>query len=295
MNQRPGPSETIDFRDLTPGPVIDAHTHCFPDWILKAIRSWFDKYTWPIRYQLSSAELARYQLARGLAGQVLLSYAHKPGVAHDLNRFLAETAAANPPSLGLAAVHPDDDDPAGILAEAWQNPLLVGAKLHLHVLGRPLDDPSMRPILAACADEGRPVNVHAGTQPASPGYGLDVTKICGLERTIRVLTEFPGLRLIIPHLGYDETEAYFELLDRYPDLVLDTTMVLADHFPGVEIEIGLLERFSHRIMYGSDFPNIPYEHTREVRTILGLGLSEKALADILGRTAARVFGFDLPV
>jgi predicted TIM-barrel fold metal-dependent hydrolase len=44
-------------------------------------------------------------------------------------------------------------------------------------------------------------------------------------------------------------------------------------------------------MYGSDFPNIPYAHTREVRYILNLDLSEEALADILWRTADRVFGF----
>ena len=283
--------EPADFRELAPCPVIDAHAHCFPDPLQAALWAWFDQYTWPVRYRLPAVESAAFQMNRGLAGQVLLTYAHKPGLARGLNRFLAAMVAANPGSLGLAAVHPDDHDPAGVLHQAWQNPGLVGAKLHLHVLGRPLDDPSFFPIFAACADQGRVINVHAGRQPASPGYGLDVTRICSAARTEKVLKEFPGLKLIVPHLGWDETEAYFALLDRYPDLVLDTTMILADFFPEVTVDLELLERHSQRVMYGSDFPNIPYDHTREVRHILGLGLSDRALSDILWRTADRVFGF----
>ncbi len=283
----------ISFKDLAPCPVIDAHAHCFPDPILGAIWAWFEKYTWPVKYQMPAEELAGYQLQRGLAGQVLLSYAHKPGVAEDLNDFLAAIVEANPDSLGLAAVHPDDRDPAEVLSRAWESPGLVGAKLHLHVLGRPLDDPSFFPIYKACIEEGRVINIHAGDQPASPGYGLDVTGICSAKRTEKVLAAFPGLRLIVPHLGWSETDSYFEMLDRYPELHLDTTMTLAGYFPTARMDFGLLERYSDRIMYGSDFPNIPYNHTREVRYILGLDLGEEAISNILWRTADRVFGFGL--
>jgi predicted TIM-barrel fold metal-dependent hydrolase len=286
-------NDKAGFEQIAPCPVIDAHVHTFPDPILRAIWAWFDEYTWQARYQLPADELAGYQLKRGLAGQVLLSYAHKPGVARDLNRHLADMVEANPLSLGLAAVHPHDDDPAGVLAEAWKNPGLVGAKMHLHVLGMPMDDPAFYPIYAACADEGRLINIHVGRQPESPGYGLDVTQICGSERTEKVLREFPGLRLIVPHLGWDEADRYFILLEKYPELVMDTTMVLAGYFKDAPVDLKLLEQYSHRVMYGSDFPNIPYEHTQEVRHILSLGLSDESTEDILWRTADRVFGLGL--
>jgi predicted TIM-barrel fold metal-dependent hydrolase len=54
--------------------------------------------------------------------------------------------------------------------------------------------------------------------------------------------------------------------------------------------LDLLGRRPGRILYGSDFPNLPYEWTRELRVIEGLGLAAGAKAALLGGTAARLFG-----
>jgi predicted TIM-barrel fold metal-dependent hydrolase len=45
-----------------------------------------------------------------------------------------------------------------------------------------------------------------------------------------------------------------------------------------------------RIMYGTDFPNIPYAWDREVKAIAGAGLKEEALAAMLGSNALGLFG-----
>jgi hypothetical protein len=43
-------------------------------------------------------------------------------------------------------------------------------------------------------------------------------------------------------------------------------------------------------MYGTDFPNLPYAWDREVKKIAGHGLTEEALAAVLGGTAKALFG-----
>ncbi|MDB5099085.1 MAG: amidohydrolase family protein, partial [Cyanobacteria bacterium RYN_339] len=43
-----------------------------------------------------------------------------------------------------------------------------------------------------------------------------------------------------------------------------------------------------RILYGSDFPNLPYAWDRELRNLAAMGLGDAALAAILGGNARRV-------
>ena len=54
------------------------------------------------------------------------------------------------------------------------------------------------------------------------------------------------------------------MLDEFHNLHLDTTMLLADYFDPPRIDAGALESHSTRILYGTDFPNIPYEWDREL-------------------------------
>lgn len=290
---RPGSgSEVKDittFDRLTPLPVIDAHMHVFPDRLFQAIRSWFDRHAWRIRYRLPAEDLITLQQQAGIRGLVLLTYAHKTGLAHDLNRFMADLVSRHPGTVGFGTVHPDDDRPDIILKQAFGMGL-AGCKLHCHVLGRAMDEAVWEPIYETCLAENRWLLIHAGTQPAIKAYGLDVTAISGVERVKLVLERHPELKLIIPHLGFDQTDEFFDLLDDYPNLYLDTTMVLAEYFP-IRVDREKLIRYSHRIMYGSDFPNIPYGLTREVGCIVDLDLGERATADILGGTANRLFGF----
>lgn len=262
--------------------------HIFPEAFFRAIWDWFNRHAWPIKNRLPADQLIDLQWQCGARGLVLLTYAHKPGVSGFLNQFLAQIVARHPGTIGLGTVHPDDPNPRDILRQAFDSGL-AGCKLHCHVMGRAMDQPAFSPIYEACLEHDRWLVVHAGTQPALEAYGLDVTAISGVERVRRVLARYPELKLIVPHLGFDQTERFMDLLDTYPHLYLDTAMVLADYFR-VKVERPWLIQHSRRILYGSDFPNIPYGLTREVEHILSLGLGERATADILGGNAARLFG-----
>jgi predicted TIM-barrel fold metal-dependent hydrolase len=100
------------------------------------------------------------------------------------------------------------------------------------------------------------------------------------------------LKLVVPHLGADEFEAYQRLLDRFDHLWLDTTMVLADYLP-IANPPDISRMRLDRLMFGTDFPNIPYAWDRELRRLATLKLDEKSLRQVLSENAAALYQIDL--
>jgi predicted TIM-barrel fold metal-dependent hydrolase len=133
--------------------------------------------------------------------------------------------------------------------------------------------------------------MHVGREPKSPAYACDPYALCSADKLEDVLKDFPGLKVCVPHMGFDETEQYRKLIEKYDHLWLDTTMVLADYFPtGQNDKKTDLTRYrSDRVMYGSDFPNIPYNWDRELKALTTAGLSDDALENITCNTAANFF------
>lgn len=269
-------------------PVVDAHVHIFPDGVFQAIWRWFDKYGWPVRYRLPTPDLVAFLLARGVKNVVALSYAHKPGMARALNRFMAEVQKAEPRVHGMGTVFPGEPDQLEILDEAKALGL-HGLKLHCHVQAISPDDPKLHDIYSWCERNDLPLVMHAGRAPRSEHYPIDPWKLCAVERVEYVLKDHPKLRLCVPHLGGDEFIPYAELLDRYDHLWLDTTMMCGDYF---DLDVPLDRFLEHpgRIMYGTDFPNIPYAWDRELKLFVARKLKEDVLAGLLSGNAAAFFG-----
>jgi hypothetical protein len=64
-------------------------------------------------------------------------------------------------------------------------------------------------------------------------------------------------------------------------------MTLAEYLPGFSQP--LAEMRVDRIMYGSDFPQLPYAWDRELKKIRELGLSKESLRLILSQNAIEFF------
>jgi len=269
-------------------PVVDAHVHLFPDRVFDAIFRWFDAYAWPIRYKLHAPGVIDFLLSRGVSRVVALHYAHKPGMARALNAYIAELCRAEPRVIGLATVFPGEEGAKAIVEEAFAAGL-AGVKLHCHVQRFAVDDEAVQEICEACIAADRPMVIHAGRAPISEQYACEVHAICGVARVERILRAYPALRLCVPHLGMDEFDDYERLLTRYDNLWLDTTMAVAEFFPGPD-PARMLEVRPERVMYGTDFPYLPYAWDREIRRIAGLGIKEERLAQVLGGTARGLFG-----
>jgi len=268
--------------------VIDAHVHIFPCNIFSAIWAWFDENAWPIRYRLSSSDVIAYLLSHGMSHVVALQYAHKSGIARMLNQHMVETCREFPGRVtGMAAVFPGEENAGEILREAFAQGLM-GVKLHAHVQCFDMNAQEMDVIYDVCELEQKPIVMHVGREPKSGAYRCDPYEICSAEKLERVLQKFPKLRVCVPHLGFDEIGVYRNLIEKYDNLWLDTTMILADYFP-IRQAVELNTYRVDRIMYGSDFPNIPYAWDRELKWLRNAELPQANLEWILGRSAADFF------
>ena len=64
------------------------------------------------------------------------------------------------------------------------------------------------------------------------------------------------------------------MLGAYPNLHLDTTMVIGGYFAR-QPDLAILRRHPDRILYGTDFPNIPYGWDRELRALRAMKLPRR--------------------
>lgn len=270
-------------------PVVDSHVHIFPERLFNAVREWFDVNGWPIRYRLGADAILQFLLDHGVAHVVALQYAHQPGAARALNRFMAQACSRFEQVSGMATVFPGEPDAVDILETAFRDGL-SGVKLHAHVQCFAIDGPDMAVVYDVCQANDKPLVMHVGREPKSEAYRCDPYELCRVDLVETVLRRYPRLRLCVPHLGADEFTAYRQLLTDYDNLWLDTTMVLADYLP-IRTELPPLLSFrSDRVMFGTDFPNIPYAWDREIRKLAAMEIPSETLKAVLWQTATDFFG-----
>ena len=257
-------------------PIVDVHTHLFPERLFAAVRAWFSEHGWRFTYPTEPEAVAAALHARGVERFWFFNYAHKPGMARDLNRWNAQTAARLPNALALGTVHPADDDLMAIAEEAADRLCLPGFKLHLDVQRFALDDSRLAPFLAWAEDRGCVLMIHGGTaashfEPARLGIGP----------FRRVLRTHPRLRVIVAHMGAYEVDEFLALARNHEDVWLDTCFSFRNdrgspppYSYGVTSDLDALDGARDRILFGSDFPNIPFDWQTEVDEILRLDLGE---------------------
>ena len=95
-----------------PFPCIDAHVHLHPPRLASAIERHFARDGWVAAHPFEPAKVADTLAECGVERFCFFSYAHKPGMARELNEWIAATAAALPGAVGLGTLHADDPDQA---------------------------------------------------------------------------------------------------------------------------------------------------------------------------------------
>lgn len=233
---------------------VDCHTHLFPERLFAAIRRWFDGAGWRIPYPYRTAEVLAQLRGFGVEQVWALTYAHRPGVAAGVNRWLGGLAAREPLVRGFFSVHPEDDDPAALAREALDRHGLSGLKLHAEVQKLAVDDRRLDPVFDLLQERGVPCLLHSGDAP----YPRPMPHL-SWRRVEARLRRNPRLVAVVAHLGANQTEHYLRLCDEYPGLHLDTSFAL---FPGANIQKTIdferLKTYRHRLLFGSDFPNLTF-------------------------------------
>jgi predicted TIM-barrel fold metal-dependent hydrolase len=264
--------------------MIDVHTHLHPPRLFAAIRRWFaERSPWVLDHPTDPHDVARVLRENGVDTFAFCSYAHKPGIARELNAWLAGTARdLGRGAVPLGTVHVDDPDPAGDVRDALRDGC-AGLKVHEDVQRFQLDDPRLGPVLDAVAEHDGFVLAHVGHIPWSTQTDD------GPARVASVLERHPALRVVVAHFGAPDQQRYLELMQREPRLFLDTTMAFAPESPmRVEVTRADVERGAAQIVLGTDYPNIPHAYDGELRGLRALGLDPATLRAITTDNARRL-------
>jgi predicted TIM-barrel fold metal-dependent hydrolase len=116
-----------------------------------------------------------------------------------------------------------------------------------------------------------------------------------MTRFEKVLERVPDLRAQVCHMGAYETDRCFALMERYPGLHLDTTMAMTRaSIPYTLIDPAAVSndqviRWQDRVIYGSDYPNLPYPYEEERRDLLARALPESVLVKLFRGNAVRLY------
>lgn len=276
--------------------LVDLHLHFLPEPMLRKVWAYFDQgrenygVDWPVHYRLPEADRLAVLRKLGVRAFAPLVYPHKPDMAAWLTSWVREFAERVPEAVPTATLYPEPTV-VSYLGDA----LRAGArcvKAHVQVGGYDPNDPLLDPAWGMIADAGVPVVVHCGHGPL-PGTHTGVDVFAG------VLARHPRLVTVLAHAGMPQFEESIELVRRYPNVYLDTTMVgvpfgeafcrLPPDWPARLVPI------VDRVVLGTDFPNIPYDYATQLRAIAGWAWAEPRLGvpflrRVLHDTPARLLG-----
>jgi hypothetical protein len=279
----PAPPESDDdvprFLDElgVPG-IVDVHVHFLPERVLRKVWAYFDDAAvhygmpWPIQYRTPEPERLATLRKLGVQAFAPLVYPHKPGMARWLTEWVTGFAADTADAVPTATLYPEPDvvDYLGAAVAGGAR----AVKVHVQVGAFDPRDPLLRPAWGLLADAGVPAVVHCGHGPIRGAHtGLDVFG--------EVLAEHPRLRVVLAHAGMPDFGAALDLVHRHEGVHLDTTMVgtafssafapLPPDWPARLVDV------ADRVVFGSDFPNIPYPYAEQVAAVAGWAAADPRL------------------
>jgi predicted TIM-barrel fold metal-dependent hydrolase len=272
--------------------IIDVHTHFMPEQVLRKVWDYFDSNSlvlldraWPVHYR--DEERVRLKTLRsfGVRAFTSLVYPHKSGMAAWLNNWASEFAASTPDCVHTATFYPEPCAASDVGAAIQRGARIF--KVHIQVGGFHPCDHLLDEVWGMLQDAVIPVLIHCGSGPIIGG------EFTGPEPIAALLERFPRLCLIIAHMGLPEYSAFLNLAQAYPNVRLDTTMIFTDFFeadtPFPISERRRLRDFGDRILFGSDFPNIPHPYGHALFALERLDLGDTWLQQVCYRNAARLF------
>jgi predicted TIM-barrel fold metal-dependent hydrolase len=209
------------------------------------------------------------------------------------NREFCAALSGHPELIPIVAADPwalDAVAGAAHLRELVASGGARGIKLHPVLQRFPASDRRMYPIYETCRDLRLPIIAHAGPSRTGPQYAEP-------KAFAELLRDFPGLPIVLAHLGGGAWDQALEIARAHPNAYFDCCEILAwtgaTNAPGDE-QLGRLihDIGPHRVLMGTDFPWYGLGDTVEhVARLPHLSAGERTA--VLGGNAAELFGVRL--
>lgn len=260
--------------------------HLFPRRLFAAIRRWFDQVGWEIPYPYETDEVLAALDGFGVRECWALPYAHKAGVAAELNGYLADLQRAHPQVRGFFTVHPQDDDVGALARRAVDRLGLHGLKIHCEVQQVAVSDPRLDAAFEVIEAAGLPCVLHSGNAPYPyTRPHLDVARVA--ER----LAKNPRLKAVIAHLGSMQTLDYLRLCEQYEGLHLEVSFTnVGQYRASMPFDFDAdLAPYAERLLFGSDFPNLTFTYAEQADAWADVPWVQRDPTGFFGGRASRLF------
>ena len=298
-NQMSGEKALFKYNDFH---YFDAHAHFFPPKLFNSIWKYFEEHYWPIHYKNTSENLALKLMSDFRVKHFLtLNYAHKPGTARSLNDW-THSFCSSPELKGVAipfgSIHPGDENRIEEADRIFNQFGFAGIKLQLIATDFYIYDPRMKPVYNKIIEYDKVLLVHVGTYPTYtnyfPGLKIQSPYTGGVKHLEQLMAEYPQMKVIVAHMGAEEYDAMWSLTKRYPNLYFDTATICVKGNKGFDDMMYLvpnerLYEISDHILFGTDFPNIPWAYENSILGWLERGMDRSFYEKIFYRNAERLF------
>ncbi|MBS1370933.1 MAG: amidohydrolase family protein [Lentisphaeria bacterium] len=255
--------------------IIDFHAHFYPDKVApKAIEACAGKIGSYSDGTRAGLEASMREAGIDLA--VALTVVNAPGNSAGINAWAAREN--RPPVVMTGGIHPDEPEPLATLG-AVAAAGLPGIKVHPEYQRFRFDEERLFPVWERCEELGLFVVTHAGWDAMyEPPWHSDPEKLAEFHR------RFPGLRLVLAHLGgmamWDDVEKYVAGLPVY----LDLAMASPEYIGSEQLTRIIRAHGAERILFGTDSPW--YGQKEQVGFIRSLPLTPEERELIFHRNAA---------
>ncbi|MCL4499561.1 MAG: amidohydrolase [Chloroflexi bacterium] len=225
--------------------LIDFHTHVYQEAVADKVIGGMESF-YGVKRRHDATVKALLDSMRGVVDKaVVLPVLTKPEHI-ELNRWYAGLASESKGKIvPFGGLHPENH-PSEL--DVFPDLGLRGLKLQPNAQRFYPDDEHMFPIYRKAEELGLMVLFHAGNEASGPPAEYSQPK-----RFVPVLENFPGLTVILPHLGGYEAWSDVPQLFAFGNVYFDTA-----YLPGKIDEalfVELIERAGiERILFGTDFP-----------------------------------------
>ncbi len=280
--------------------IIDAHTHVLPEEVL-ANPGRFDDLDPAFGMMhaggarmVSPAELIEAMDRAGIDMALLSGFPWRsPELCRLNNDFILEAMREHPGRfLGLAMVNPSTSrgsGPGQALAEA-ERCLQAGmhgiGELHLEIQGFSLHEREViEPLCDAAMEHDRPIMIHVN-EPV--GHDYPGKEQVALSSIYSLICDYPDMKLVLPHWG-----GGFFVYEMMPEVARASRNVFYDSAASPFLYASRVHHVAAacagagKLLFGTDFPLIPYP--RCLDDAHAGGLSESELTAFLGGNARRLF------
>ena len=270
--------------------IIDFHVHLARYKIMTSAwedllqKTWGDRLDWMVKTYSSPEAFLGLMDEAGIDYAVILAELAPITTGIADNECVTEFCSKSGRLIPFASINPYTcTRPAEELQNLVQNYGFRGLKLYPTYQHYYPNDAMMYPLYSKAQELGIPISLHIGSSVFA-GARLKYGDPIYLDD---VAVDFPDLVLLQCHSGrpfwYQKA---FSLARLHKNIYMEISGLppkkLLDYFPE-------LERISHKVIYGSDWPGVP-TIKENIQAIRNLQISEDSVRKILGENAAGLLG-----